>query len=248
MSGVERVHGREPDRWVRLDETLSTNSAAATLAAKGAVHGTVVIAEHQTQGRGRRGRVWTARRGDAVTLSVILRPNIPPGRVHLIALMAALAVAEVAGPEAGIKWPNDVLCPQGLKLAGVLCEASFKGKGIDYAIVGIGLNVHGAPEALGATFLDALSETKHERAQVAEDLVEALLGWLRALEERPAHALECWSERCIMWGGTVEVDGVKGVARRIDEDGALIVESEGGQMRVVAGDVGLIQRAGPVDG
>lgn len=234
--------------WVRLDEAASTNSEAAVLAASGVAHGTVVIAEHQTQGRGRRGRVWETRKGDAVTLSVILRPALLPSeRVHLVALMAALAVAEVAGPEAGIKWPNDVLCPKGGKLAGVLCEASFKGKELDYAVVGIGVNVHGAPEGVGATSLDALSGAPQDREQVATQVVEGLLRWLGELEHRPARALEAWSDRCIMWGATVEVDGTQGVARGIDQDGALIVETEGGEMRVVSGEVGLIQHSGSSD-
>ncbi len=243
MNGDDRAGGV----WVRMDVASSTNTEAAHLAAEGAGHGTVVIADHQTGGRGRRGRVWETKRGDAVTLSVVVRPDIPAERVHLIALMAALAVAEAVGLAASIKWHNDVLCPEGRKLAGVLCEASFKGMELDYAVVGVGLNVHGAPEGVGATSVDALGGERRERELLARIIVEGLNRWLIELQRAPQRALEAWSARCMMWGAKVEVDGVAGVARGIDAGGALRVETSEGEMRVVSGEVGLIQQAGPVD-
>jgi BirA family biotin operon repressor/biotin-[acetyl-CoA-carboxylase] ligase len=227
--------------WVFHEETGSTNTDAAKAAAEGAPHGTVVVANHQIEGRGRRGRVWQTGRGEGVCLSVVLRPSIPASEVSLLALTAAVAVAEVAGARFGIKWPNDVLDGEGLKVAGVLCEASFKGADVSHAVVGIGINVHGAPEGCGATSLDQTYSRAHDRVEIACSLVGSLLRWVDVLESDAEAVLRAWTERCVMWGTRVRVDGVEGVARGVDGRGALIVETEGGEQRVVAGEVGLIE-------
>ena len=228
--------------WVFHEETGSTNTVAADLAASGAAHGTVVVAEHQTDGRGRRGRVWNTKRGEAVCLSVILRPRVRAEDVSLLALAAAVAVAEVAGPMFGIKWPNDVLDNEGLKVAGILCEASFNGREVAHAVVGIGVNVHGAPEGFGATSLDQAYGRTHDRVTIACTLAGAILRWVDLLQTDASSVLSAWTRRCVMLGAKVSVDGVEGVARGVDERGALILETQGGQRRVVAGEVGLIQR------
>jgi len=227
--------------WIFREETGSTNTDAAKAAAAGAAHGTVVLANHQTNGRGRRGRVWEATRGDAVCLSVVLRPKISAEDVSLLALTAAVAVAEVAGPKFAIKWPNDVLDEQGRKVGGVLCEASFKGNEVSHAVVGVGVNVHGAPQGLNATSLDDAYSLTHDRVTVACALAGALVRWVDHLEGDVSAVVEAWTQRCMMLGTKVLVDGVEGIARGIDGRGALVVETPGGERRVVAGEVGLIQ-------
>lgn len=232
----------EPLFWVFHEETGSTNTEAAALAAEGAAHGTVVVAEHQTAGRGRRGRVWEAKRGEAVCLSVILRPRVPAEHVSLLALAVAVAVAEVAGPMFGIKWPNDVLDSEGRKVAGILCEASFMGQDVAHAVVGVGVNVHGAPDGFDATSLDQAYGRTHDRVTIACTLAGAILRWVDLLQTDASSVLSAWTDRCVMLGAKVSVDGVEGVARGVDERGALILETQGGERRVVVGEVGLIQR------
>jgi biotin operon repressor len=108
----------------------STNDEADRLAEMGAAHGEVVVAELQTKGRGRRGRSWIAPPGKSLTLSVILRPTLPPSRAPEITLAAALALCEAAhemgAPGARVKWPNDIEC-RGQKLAGILAELRTEG-------------------------------------------------------------------------------------------------------------------------
>ena len=117
---------------LHLRETTSTNDRARALAAAGAPHGTLVTAAAQTAGRGRQGRTWSAPPGRALLLSLVLRS---PDR--MLPLAAAVAVADAAGPDAAIKWPNDVLL-DGRKVAGILAEARPQD---GWAVLGIGLNV-----------------------------------------------------------------------------------------------------------
>ena len=129
---------------VHLDETASTNDRGRELALGGAPHGTVVVAERQTAGRGRQGRTWTAPPGRALTLSVLAR--MEPARMELLSLAVALAVChaceETAAVECTVKWPNDVWI-DGRKVAGILIEARPQE---GWAIIGIGLNVDTAAE------------------------------------------------------------------------------------------------------
>ena len=125
-------------------ELNSTNTRARELADAGASEGEIVLAESQTQGRGRLGRRWESPGFRNLYLSIILRPNLAPALTRQITLMAAVAVAETVGffigrpPE--IKWPNDILA-DGKKLAGILAEAACDAKRVEYVVLGIGLNV-----------------------------------------------------------------------------------------------------------
>ena len=118
--------GRKIHSYAELE---STNDEAHRLADDGALHGEVVIADVQTKGRGRRGRTWVSPKGKAVTMSIVLRPSLPPARAPEITLVAAVAVCEAArelgAASARIKWPNDIEC-RGRKLAGVLTERAIR--------------------------------------------------------------------------------------------------------------------------
>lgn len=124
----------------------STNRYAAWLAQEGALEGTVVVADHQTQGRGRLGRRWSSPVGLNLYFSVVLRPVMAPHEAAQLTLLAGLALAQTvahAGAESvEIKWPNDLLL-SGRKLAGILTEMRTDSHGIQYVIVGIGINIHG---------------------------------------------------------------------------------------------------------
>ena len=137
-----------------LDEVDSTNTYVRDRARRGAPAGLVVVADHQTAGRGRLDRRWESPPGANLLASVLLRPDCAAEDVHLcagaVALAGADACREVAGVEPVLKWPNDLLVG-GAKLAGVLAEAEFEGTDLRAVVVGIGLNVAwpGPPEVLG---------------------------------------------------------------------------------------------------
>lgn len=165
-------------RLVRLDETASTQDVARRLAEEGAPDGTAVWALRQTAGRGRMGRRW--RSGDGgLYFSVVRRPRIPPSGLAALSLALGDAAARVltraSGVETAVKPPNDVLarCPDGRlrKLAGILCEASGTESGLDWLVVGIGVNVNNVPPLKRATGLRALTG----RRLALEPLLRALL-------------------------------------------------------------------------
>lgn len=204
-------------RW--RAEVDSTNRLAADLARAGAPDGTVVGAEHQSAGRGRRGRAWEAEAGSSLLVSVILRPPPP-----LVTLAAGLAAAEachaVAGVTATLKWPNDVMGPAG-KLGGILAE-----RVAGAAVVGLGLNVDWlSPLPPGAAALGP-----------GVDRVELLVAWLSALD-RQGDVLPEYRARCTTIGRRVRVElpggTVEGTAEWVDDDGALVVDGR----RLTAGGI-----------
>ncbi len=220
--GRPRLHLRSVD---------STNRRAKELAAAGAAHGTLVTATEQTAGRGRQGRAWSAPPGRALVASLVLREA--PG---LLPMVAAAAVAEVAGAAARIKWPNDVLV-DGRKVAGILAEARPQE---GWAVLGIGLNV--------AVRLEDLPEELRERAgtlgrspdqldTTLDELLAALDRWLAATDAdvlAEFRARDALADRAIAWNGG------EGVARGIDAAGRLLVElPDGSTSALDAGEVHL---------
>ncbi|MEM9493197.1 MAG: biotin--[acetyl-CoA-carboxylase] ligase, partial [Myxococcota bacterium] len=258
---------------VRLEVCDSTNDEAARLAGQGAPGGTVVTALAQRAGRGRLARSWYSPAGENLYLSCLLRPDGPdpaarlpaePSAVPPIALAAGLAVARAVaalGLAPRLKWPNDVLV-DGRKLAGILAEASSRGRRVEYAVVGIGVNLDTVefPPALAgrATSLRALG-TPVER----DAFIDALLGHLEQWFERyfaggVAAVAEPWLEMAGCTGehpvrvrveaptrpatqGTDPDRGdetVCGTIVGLDEGGFLLVRSDRGEVRrVIAGDV-----------
>ena len=234
-------------------ELESTNDEAHRLADNGALHGEVVIAELQTRGRGRRGRAWLAPEGKALTLSVILRPVLPPARAPELTLLAAVAVCEAArelgAQSARIKWPNDVECG-GKKLAGLLTELRANADGIQHAVLGLGFNVSliaaDFPKELRDHATSLLIETgeRKPRPVVCAAILEHLEEWLEVHEaEGFAPVRERWRTLSSTLGQRVRVESegspsLEGEALDLAPDGALILRAPGGeQVRVVAGDV-----------
>jgi BirA family biotin operon repressor/biotin-[acetyl-CoA-carboxylase] ligase len=211
--GRPRLHHREID---------STNRRARELASAGAPHGTLVTAGAQTAGRGRQGRRWEAPAGSALLCSLVLRAFDA-----LLSLRAGLAVADVAGEAARVKWPNDVQV-DGRKVAGVLVEGRpHEG----WAVVGIGVNVTAAPDL-------------PEAAALGRDDVEAVLGELLvALEARLAEpaavSLDALRARDALLGERISWDGGEGVGAGIDPDGGLRVTTDAGDRVLAAGEVHL---------
>jgi BirA family biotin operon repressor/biotin-[acetyl-CoA-carboxylase] ligase len=220
---------------VHLRRTDSTSDRARALAIAGAPHGTLVTAAEQTAGRGRQGRRWSAPPGSALLISLVLR-SPPP----LLPLIAALAVCDVAGEQAQIKWPNDIVLVRGerlAKLAGILAEGRPQE---GWAVLGIGVNVAVRVEDLPPE----LHETAATLERPASELEPTLLELLAALERRlaePADAmLTAWRARDALHGRAVQWSGGRGVAGGIDGAGRLIVALEqGGQATLDAGEVHL---------
>ena len=211
--------------------------------------GAVVLAEHQTAGRGRRGRVWEGQEraksetgaGRNLMFSLMLSPQPDLGRLPLLPLAAGVALAQTTRHLAGVgglKWPNDLLDSQGRKLAGILLEADLRGEEVARAVVGVGLNVGSAP--VGAACLHDIAPALR-RSEVLLALLSALGTWLAAPAEQ---ILDAWRTHSVTLGQQVQVQTragvVSGTAQDIGPDGALLVQAAGTLHRVTAGDVHLI--------
>jgi BirA family biotin operon repressor/biotin-[acetyl-CoA-carboxylase] ligase len=216
---------------LHLRATTSTNDRARELAQAGAPHGTLVTAAQQTAGRGRQGRTWSAPPGRALLLSVVLR-DPPP----LLPLAAALAVAEVAGRDAQIKWPNDVLL-DGRKVAGILAE----GRPQDgWAVLGVGLNVALRIEDLPPELHDSAGTLGLEPPDLEPTLERLLAALDCALALHEGRLLDAYRARDALRGREVAWAAGHGRAAGIDGAGRLVVElPQGGRTALSAGEVHL---------
>jgi BirA family transcriptional regulator, biotin operon repressor / biotin---[acetyl-CoA-carboxylase] ligase len=222
--GMPRLHLRATD---------STNERARRLAVAGAPHGTLVTAGEQSAGRGRQGRTWSAPPGCALLMSLVLR-DVP----ELMTLAAAVAVADVAGADAAIKWPNDVVLADGGKVAGILAEGRPQE---GWAVLGIGLNVAVRLEDLPLE-LRASAATLGLEPGAVEPLLAALLDALQLrLRQQSAALLSAYRERDALRGRAVRWQHGAGVAAGIDDSGRLLVDRDDGvRTALEAGEVHLI--------
>jgi len=226
--GTPRVHHTR---------TGSTNVDARELALAGAPHGTLVTAHEQDEGRGRHGRRWHAPPRTALLCSLVLRD--PPA---LLSITAGVAVAELAGPGALLKWPNDVLLG-GRKVSGILVEGRPRER---WAVLGIGVNVALEPQELPED-LHRIAGTLGLAADAIEPtlarLLELLEYWLAA---DPAQALAAWRARDALLGVAVDWRDGGGVGAGIDERGHLRVKLADGSIQTLdAGEVRLSPSRGP---
>ncbi|HEY6889228.1 MAG TPA: biotin--[acetyl-CoA-carboxylase] ligase [Solirubrobacter sp.] len=206
----------------------STNERARELAEEGAAHGTLVTANEQTAGRGRQGRSWVTPPGVAIAASLILREFD-----ELLPLRAGLAVADIAGPSALVKWPNDVWI-DGRKVAGILVEAR------GWAVLGIGVNVAVDVAALPPEAA-AVAGTLGRDASELDVTLSALLSALETrLSEPKLATLDALRERDALLGKTVRWDGGEGIGAGIDDTGGLRVQlPDGTTTTLSAGEVTL---------
>jgi BirA family biotin operon repressor/biotin-[acetyl-CoA-carboxylase] ligase len=224
----------------------STNRWLLDEARAGAPAGLVAIADHQTEGRGRRGRAWVAPPGSSLLVSVLVRPDLTVERVHLVTMAAALAtrdaVHEVAGVWADVKWPNDLVVAD-RKLAGLLAEADLSGRGeVRAVVIGIGCNVQwdDVPDELAgiATACNIEAGRPVERAPLLDVLLDRLTARLGALDAVAAE----YRAALGTLGRRVRVDlvdrEIEGTATDVDDAGRLVVTAHTGQPHVIAvGDV-----------
>ena len=216
-----------------LAATESTNAVVAEAARAGADEGLVVVAEHQTSGRGRLGRVWTSPPRAGLTVSVLLRPHVAdPGEWGWLPLLTGLAAAGAvraqAGLDAVVKWPNDVLVGE-RKLAGVLAEAVQPGA----VVIGVGLNVttraDELPPDVAATSLAIEDARTTDRSIVLRALLRALASTYDAWQIEPAPQRDAYRAICATLGTRVRLElpdgtSVTGVADDVDVDGRLVVD------------------------
>ena len=238
---------------VYYEQVGSTNIEAKRLAAEGAPEGTVVVAEEQGSGRGRLERKFFSPRG-GIWFSVILRPSFLPQEAPKCTLLAAVSVAmamEHFGFHVGIKWPNDIL-HEGKKLVGILTEMSAEMDRINSIVIGTGINVNIGekefPEDLRgtATSLMLIKGEPIPRIAFFRTVLESMEGLYRTVcKEGFSPVMKAWRRYAITLGQEVQVIGVgqgerfTGRAVDIDEDGALLIDTESGRRRVVAGDVSI---------
>ncbi len=230
----------------RYDEVDSTNRVVAELARDGAPAGIVVVADHQTAGRGRRGRTWVAPPRSSLLASVLLRPPSEPPALTTVApaLAAAEALAEVASFEPALRWPND-LYARGRKLGGILAEVVEDGA----VVLGVGVNLRwpsGVPAPLAGMAVCA-----EEVANRTVDRDELLVAFLAHLERRHGElattpgrrrTLEDYRARCETLGRSVRATlpgggTLAGVAAAVDEHGRLVLKSEGATSVLSVADV-----------
>lgn len=243
-----RIVGRALEVHPVID---STNDRAVALARGGAPEGLVVVAEEQTAGRGRLGRRWHAPPGGALLVSLLFRPPLEPAQAQRVTMVCSLAavraVGEVCGLQARIKWPNDVVVADA-KLGGLLTELGVSAGALEYVVVGIGLNVNLDVAQLPDLAAPATSLSAELGRPVSRP--DLLVAFLRRVDDLYLRLRSGWSPReawrdaLATLGREVAVgtpeETVHGVAEDVDDDGALVVRTPGGEARrILAGDVTL---------
>lgn len=234
-----------------FDVVESTNTEANRIAREGAPEGTLIIADAQSKGRGRLRRSWVSPPGTGLYLSIILRPTCPADRLPGLTLTAGVAAASAiqhTGVVPQLKWPNDILI-SGRKVGGLLTEAVFDKKHIDFAIVGIGINVDTArsefPTSIRnlATSLRLSLGKPVSRIHLLQTLLNRFEHCYGLFSEGAFETiLQGWSELDTTLGNEVEVSlpgrKLRGVAEALEPDGTLLVRDKTNRLhRIVAGDV-----------
>lgn len=226
-----------------FDTIGSTSDEARMRARDGAPHGTVIRADEQTGGRGRRGNTWTSPKGN-LYLSVVLRPGVAAAQAGQLSFVAATALADAValvapGADVALKWPNDLLL-DGKKAAGILLETETTDNRIDWVVLGMGVNIAQAPE-YAAKLNDASGDVD------PDTMMDAVLA---ALQNRYAQwradgfaqIRADWLSRAAGLGGRITVrlpdSELEGVFAGLEDDGTLLLEQDGGaQRRIASGEV-----------
>jgi BirA family biotin operon repressor/biotin-[acetyl-CoA-carboxylase] ligase len=231
----------------------STNTLAKELALKGAPHGTLVLAEEQTAGKGRLDRKWLSRGHENLLFTLLLRPTLNADNIFpltmILAVSAIDSIKEMTGLNTLIKWPNDLYINR-KKLAGILTEFSIKDGCVEYVIIGLGINVNWVPGEGDGILYPATSLLAESGKRVSRN--ELLTGILKRFEISYENMLtgeieelhSRWNKLSLVIGREVEIisfdEVIKGKAIAIDREGALILEnSMGDEIRVLSGDVSL---------
>jgi len=235
-------------RWLGKDlrcygEVESTNETARSIA-RTTQNGTVLVAETQAKGRGRLSRSWASPSG-GVWMTLILKPEIPLAEAHRINMAVSVALAKAIRSlyslEAGIKWPNDLLIGD-RKICGILMEVSAEVDRLDYALVGVGINanvdVSGFPSEWKATSLSRELGRDVSRSELIQRILQEIEEAYGMMNSREIY--EEWRSLSLTLGRRVRIISAAGelvsYAAELAEDGALLLKTEKGMRRVLAGD------------
>lgn len=240
-------------KWIALDQVDSTNDYAAKMAKQGAPHGTLVTAEYQHGGKGRRGRSWVMPKGSSIAASILVRPSLEPEKASMMTLVAGMAAAKgirkITGLDVKLKWPNDGVI-EGRKVSGTLTEMSMQQGTVDHIVIGTGINVNVTefPEELKgiATSLALEKGSMVTRTEVLcayveefEKLYEQFMtdrDMTGLQEEYQQLLVNCDRQVRVLEPGRE----YEGIARGIDKLGQLLVEKEDGSIiKVYAGEVSV---------
>lgn len=249
-----RIHSKwMGKRLVYLPETDSTNIQARRLAENGYPNGTLVVADCQKAGKGRRGRSWSSPPGSSIYMSFLLKPDIPPYCASMITLIAGMAVTQAVKAESGldaqIKWPNDVVI-RGRKICGILTEMTTELECIHYIVTGIGINVNQQefPEEIRDTATSLRIEAGrsiNRSALIARSMERFEQYYEQFLKTKDLSLLKADYEAMLanMGREVLVLDPAgeyRGICRGIDEGGQLLVElPDGGQKAVMSGEVSV---------
>ncbi len=243
-----RTFGRSG--YIYHREVTSTNDVAKLLAREGCPHGSLIVAEAQSRGRGRLGRSWLSPPGAGLYFSLVLRPDFEPPLAPRITLLAGVAVARaiqtLCSLEPKIKWPNDVVLGRG-KVAGILMEMEAEADLIHYLVLGVGVNANmdrgQLPESLNATSLLLETRRIHSRCELLAQVLHELESlWDELLSRGFEPVAEMWREMSFTLGKIVKVEKREGIvlgqAEDIDDQGCLLVRDQEGRIhRVTHGEV-----------
>ncbi|RJR44945.1 MAG: biotin--[acetyl-CoA-carboxylase] ligase [Deltaproteobacteria bacterium] len=248
MEGLKTRYLRGPIH--HFDSLPSTNDLAKELGSKDAPEGSLVVAEHQTRGRGRLGREWDSPPGAGLYVSLLLRPLLPPTEMPQITLATAVAVvralSRTTGLAPGIKWPNDLLL-DGKKLGGILTEMETESDRIRHLVVGLGLNINNRefPEPLDLTATSLALSTGSSCSR--REILQAWLEEIEALYDLFLHQgfeviLDEWRSHNVTLGQLVTVRQgprvISGLALDVAGDGALLLRQGTGEViRVTSGEI-----------
>lgn len=239
-----------------LPITGSTNTDAKRYAEAGAPHGTTVVANMQTAGKGRRGKMWQSPEGNSIYMTIMLKPDFTPDKASMLTLIMALsvadAIAEVTGLESGIKWPNDIVVNR-KKVCGILTELNTESDYIQYVVIGVGINVNNAsaeefPEEIRQTATSLKIESGMQMSRAI--LLERVLSHFEKNYDTFVSTLDltllkdAYEKRLLNRDAEVKVLDPKGeftgIAKGINELGELLIEKEDGQtVSVYAGEVSV---------
>ena len=235
-----------------FDKIDSTNTKAKELAEQGAESGTLIVADQQVAGKGRRGRSWESPAGSGIFMTILLKPEINPNHASMLTLVTALAVAkalaEVTGENAQIKWPNDIVV-NGKKVCGILTEMSAQFDYINHIVIGIGINVHNEsfPEEIEkmATSLYLESKKKFHRAEIIEKVLEYFENYYELFlkTEDLSSMVKEYDSLLVNRNANVKVLDLKepfeGKAKGITATGELIVDTWESRKLVSSGEVSV---------
>ena len=245
-----RVFGNKIYSFDTID---STNNCAKAVAGCGASEGTVVIAEQQTAGKGRLGRLWEANPNENLMFSLVLRPKASTDALNLLPLYVAVAVSgaieRATGLKVECKWPNDILY-KGKKLAGILIEGSIKQNMVDYVVIGVGINVNQAKFdgelSTKASSLRLEADKEIDRVSLFKEILKGLEDDYRGFQNSGFHSVvPQWIARSTMINRPISVSQqgniISGVVKGLSADGGLVLQTNGTEQTVFAGDVTVLQ-------